>query len=86
MTTGEAVTTLRARAGLTATEVARMVGTSVHVIKAVERDLVTWNAELGSRLLTALAGASDLAVLTLVHANDRVAAGGVVQGIPVNLQ
>jgi DNA-binding XRE family transcriptional regulator len=86
VTTGHALATLRCRANLTATEVARLVGASVHVIKAVERDLVPWDHELGSRLLTALARESDLAILTLVHANDRVAGGGVVQGVPVVLQ
>lgn len=86
MTTGSALATLRARAGLTCTQVARMVGTSVFVVKALEQDRVRWDAELGSRLLTVLARGEDLAILTLLSAQDAVRAGGTVQGIPVVLQ
>ena len=83
MTTGFALTTLRFRAGLTGSEVARAAGTTVRVVKLLEQDRRPWDAALGTRLLTALASESDLAILNLLAAQQTVDAGGRVVGVPV---
>jgi len=86
MTTGEALTTLRVRAGLCKTQVARHVGVSVHRITRLERDLERWDAHLGQRMLTVLLAMTDPAAASLLSATVRAAEGGDIYGVPVILQ